>query len=452
MFDYKDLNFDFDGDGILDSHAEVFDSDGDGIEDALSIDYDGDGVADSVLFDLDQDGVLDAAFYDSNGDGIFDYGEVDTNGDGVIDTALMDTDGDGVTDMMLIDYDQDGVPDVTLIDTNGDGIFDTRMTEIDTNSDGVADIFVEEHDYDQDGTFESAREYHDLDHDGVFDEVIKSYDSDGDGLIDTFTTYMDQDGDGRVDGMIQEQFFDRDGDGVIDTYLFQADVDGDNSFDVVNMYDYDASIGELELITIGGAGGYISGTYAEELKQFDPDLVDMDDVSGDPSRAMEEWEFQGETNRCALYSQKFVIEELTGEDIDIEAFADIAEENGWFAEDNGTSLLNMNKMLDHYGIQNEMSFHNGISDIEECLESGGKVIVSIDADEIWYGESDDIFTPGDGANHAVEVIGVDHTDPDNPMVILNDSGSPNGCGEMVPLDDFMDAWEDGDYQMIECIG
>lgn len=75
-----------------------------------------------------------------------------------------------------------------------------------------------------------------------------------------------------------------------------------------------------------------------------------------------------------------------------------------------------------------MSFHNDIDDIRECLESGGKVIVSIDADEIWFGESDDLFTPGDGPNHAVEVIGIDYSNPDEPMVILNDSGNPNGCG------------------------
>ena len=79
-----------------------------------------------------------------------------------------------------------------------------------------------------------------------------------------------------------------------------------------------------------------------------------------------------------------------------------------------------------------------------------KGIVAIDANEIWYGEGDDLFSPSSGANHAVEVIGIDYSDPDHPMVILNDSGSPNGKGEMVPLGDFMDAWKDGECQMIKC--
>lgn len=79
---------------------------------------------------------------------------------------------------------------------------------------------------------------------------------------------------------------------------------------------------------------------------------------------MEEWEFQGDTNRCALYSQKFVIEELTGKDVPIEDIVDIATENGWFSEDSGTASLNMTKVLDAYGIENEMSFHNDIDDIK----------------------------------------------------------------------------------------
>ena len=97
-----------------------------------------------------------------------------------------------------------------------------------------------------------------------------------------------------------------------------------------------------------------------------------------------------------------------------------------------------------------MSFHNSIDDIENCLNNGGKVIVSIDANEIWYGHDNNIFSPASSANHAVEVIGVDRSDPEHPMVILNDSGNPNGRGEMIPLDIFEATWGDGDSQMIAC--
>ena len=378
MFDYNELNFDFDGDGIPDSHADFFDSDGDGIVDTAAVDFDGDGVADAMLFDSNQDGMWDAAGMDLDGDGIFE-------------TEMSDTDGDGIMD-------------TTGSDSNGDGIIDTYHTELDTDGDGRIDTIIDGNDYDQDGVVESQTIYRDYDNDGVYDEVTKGYDSDGDGVIDQVVTYYDFDGDGNEDQIIREQWT-----------------------------------------------GNVAGVCADELGNFDPSKANMNAVSGNPVLSMKEWEYQGDTGRCALYSQKFVIEELTHREIDIEELADLAEKNGWFSEESGTPLLNMDKVLDYYGVHNEMSFHNDITDIERCLRSGGKVIVAIDADEIWYGENDDLFTPGDGPNHAVEVIGIDHTNPNNPMVILNDSGNPNGCGEMVPLETFLDAWEDGNCQMISCI-
>ena len=43
------------------------------------------------------------------------------------------------------------------------------------------------------------------------------------------------------------------------------------------------------------------------------------------------------------------------------------------------------------------------------------------------------------ANHAVEVIGIDETDPRNVKVIVNDPGVADGCGKVVSLDTFNQA-------------
>jgi len=413
MFDFKDLNYDFDGDGVPDSHAD---------------------------------------FFDTNGDGIVDMVEIDRNGDGVPDAIFSDSNQDGIWDSAMMDTDFDGSFDTQLFDSNGDGIIDTYHSELDTDHDGIVDTIIKGHDYNQDGTIESQTTYHDLDGDGNYEEVIKGHDSNGDGIIDDITTYHDYNHDGNEDSAIREQFFDRDGDGKIDTYILNSDVDGNHSFEATEIYNIDAETGVIELPQFSTSLiGNISGVCIDELKNFDPTKADMNAISGDPAKSMQEWEFQGNSGRCALYSQKFVIDELTHRDVDIEELADFAEKNGWFNEDSGTPLLNMDKVLNHYGVHSEMSFHNEFSDLQRDLEAGKKVIVAIDADEIWYGENDDLFTPGDGPNHAVEVIGVDHSDPNNPMVILNDSGNPNGCGEMVPMDAFLDAWEDGNCQMISCI-
>lgn len=426
MFDFTDLNFDFDGDGVMDSHADFIDSDGDGVLDTAAVDTDGDGILDTVFTDSNQDGMWDS--------------------------VLMDTDSDGIFDTQMSDLDGDGIMDTTGIDSNGDGIMDTFHSELDLDHDGIVDTIIEGNDYNQDGTIESQTTYRDTDGDGQFDEVVKEYDRDGDGIMDDVSSFQDFDNDGNEDMEIRERLMDLDGDGKIDTYVVQSDTDGDHEFDTLEVYEVDAETGELELVPISvNTMGNVSGVCVDDLENFDPANADPDAVSGDPGRSMQEWEFQGETGRCALYSQKFVIEELTNQEIDIEELADLAEKNGWFSEDSGTPLLNMDKVLEYYGVHSDMSFHNDFSDLQRDLEAGKKVIVAIDSDEIWYGENDDLFTPGDGPNHAVEVIGVDHSDPDNPMVILNDSGNPNGCGEMVPLDTFLDAWEDGNCQMISCM-
>lgn len=301
-------------------------------------------------------------------------------------------------------------------DTNGDGLDDFWTACFDTNGDGFADTFVKATDYNADGNPDSLTTYADTNNDGVFDAVTKVYDGDADGVVDTVKLFVDSDGNGFADG---------------DPVIYKFD-DADGTF----MPIYQASS--------------ISGTTLFQLDNFRPNKTYPQDITGDPQASIEYWECQGNTNRCALYSQKFVIEELTGQEIDIDNFADVAKENGWFTEDGGTTFLDTNKMLDYYNVENKMGFHKEISDIENCLNDGGRVIVSIDADQIWTGKDSDIFSPYSGANHAVEVIGIDRTNPSSPMVILNDSGSPTGKGEMVPLDVFKETWESGDCQMIEC--
>jgi len=349
--------------------------------------------------------------FDSNGDGFPDtYVEMyDTSGDGYLDSATMlyDTNGDGYADTII-----------EAADTNKSGQYDTFMALQDTTGDGMADVVVKAHDYDQDGLIDSTTTYQDTNHDGRYDTVVKEYDSDGDSIMDKSEVYVDAYGTGNAD--------------------------------YHEVYDIDPTTGQL--VPAMATGYNIGGTLYTELEQFQPDDNYPNGISGDPAESMTYWECQGDTNRCALYSQKFVIEELNPSvgEIDIEEFAEIAKEHGWFTEEGGTTFLNMNNMLDYYGIENEMSFHNSIDDIEECLNNGGKVIVSIDCHEIWYGEDNNIFAPESSSNHAVEVIGINRTDPNHPMVILNDSGTQNGRGEMVPLDVFEGAWEDGDCQMIEC--
>lgn len=188
-------------------------------------------------------------------------------------------------------------------------------------------------------------------------------------------------------------------------------------------------------------------TSIDELENFNPE--ESNDLYN-AGEAMEIWECQGDTNRCAQFSQLFIIEEIYGITIDPDEFCAISEANGWFDEQGGTTLENMNKMLDYFGIENEMSQGKSIDDLLDCLENGGRAIVAVDSGEYWDNEDfwDDLFNPN-GVDHAIEVIGFD---PETNSVIVNDSGNPNGCGSKIPLDTFLDAWEDSGNFMVEVPG
>lgn len=188
-----------------------------------------------------------------------------------------------------------------------------------------------------------------------------------------------------------------------------------------------------------------TSTTADELENFNP--AESNDLFNS-GEAMEYWEFQGDTNRCAQYSQLFVIEEFYDVRIDPDEFCAFSEANGWFSEEGGTSIQDMNKMLDYFGIDNELSDGNTMDDLMDCLENGGRVIVAIDSGEYWCGEDmwEDYFDPY-GADHAIEVIGYN---PETNCVIVNDSGNHDGCGCEIPLETFADAWADSNNTMIEC--
>lgn len=79
-------------------------------------------------FDTNGDGIIDQVGSDTNGDGVLDEWQLDTDGDGTIDQAAFDTGGDGVPDMIVIDPNEDGVPDSWQYDTDGDGYYDEFIT------------------------------------------------------------------------------------------------------------------------------------------------------------------------------------------------------------------------------------------------------------------------------------------------------------------------------------
>ena len=390
--------------------------------------------------------------------------------------------------------------EISYEETEEDFDFDEETDEIDNpidliysddlNDDGQADVMVSEIDVDGDGVSDGLVYAEDLDFDGKADVLYAQLDTDGDGDVDTeaisFISYNE-------DGTAEEYFAvaqDLDDDGVMEDVQFGSNeitaeeaegidifglLSGDAQYETDDTVDFDdvdvetepeesipedlyeesdyeyVDDGDIVLPTIPYDDTDDNGTFAEELDNFDPADADQDGVMGDPEEALDFWEFQGNTYRCAVYSQKFVIEEYLDREVSIEELVEVATENEWFDENYGTPIAYMDKLLDYYGVPNEVSYDNTIEDLADSLNDGHRVIVSVDADEYWFGENDDdMYVPGDGVNHAIEVIGIDASDPDNVVVIVNDSGTPNGQGLEIPVETFMDAWEDGNCHMVEC--
>ena len=360
----------------------------------------------------------------------------DTNNDGQYDTVET-----------YAGFDAYGNPTHYEIsyDTDHNGMMDTVMG-VDMNEYGQQVDTYESYDYDQDGRMDMTKLYVDNTGDGEFDQVTTTrLDTSDSDVVMTMDTQIDLSGNHQADQGINMQFIDQTGNGEPDIVHLEL-TDGQGNVLEQQDMTYEEFINMNQM-------NYSSACMGENLAaQFNPNDADPDAVAGTPAEDMEHWEYQGQTGRCAIYAQKFAIEAITGREIPIEELVAVAEENGWFVpgENEGTVSLNMDKLVEYYGVENEMSFNNDIESLEEALNDGHKVIVSVDSGQIWKGEENDIFSPETTADHAVEVIGIDRTDPENPMVVLNDSGTPNGRGELVPLEVFENAWSAGDSQMIEC--
>lgn len=158
---------------------------------------------------------------------------------------------------------------------------------------------------------------------------------------------------------------------------------------------------------------------------------------------------QPDDHSCALRSQQIILRDF-GIDIPFEDLEQIALEAGVYSE-KGTYTYDIGKVLEIAGVGMHQVYGSTIFDLTHELSQGHRVIVSVDADELWYNDRivdkaknwlNDVIGK-QGGNHALIVAGVE-VNPDNPndvKVVLTDPGS-GGLRIEYPLDQFMDAWQD----------
>lgn len=161
---------------------------------------------------------------------------------------------------------------------------------------------------------------------------------------------------------------------------------------------------------------------------------------GNPQAAAPYWRYQiGED--CGLMAVADVVGQVTGKEpsqVGIElrgVFTRSEVHHGGVYRFDGTSPQDMVLLLNKYGVQSQLTTGNTLQQMEQDLAGGRKVIAAINAETIWN------YRPGQGqrteADHAVVVTGVDTR---NNIVHLNDSGTPSGRNEQIPLATFTQAW------------
>ena len=197
------------------------------------------------------------------------------------------------------------------------------------------------------------------------------------------------------------------------------------------------------------------------IPDFLPDPVSSpQDGSTDLDRAIdnlfeimdptEHYHYQEAPNSCAVAVQTDILNDF-GINVSEAELRDLGEDLGVFTESGGTPLEDVGKLLEHFGVEVERGRHFDLEDLMEAKANGEKVIIGLDAAEIWHTpgiEDHPLETMTGGlfdraaAGHAVEFKGVVEDVAGNHYVVIDDPGHPYGHNVRIPLEDFDDAWDD----------
>jgi len=180
------------------------------------------------------------------------------------------------------------------------------------------------------------------------------------------------------------------------------------------------------------------------LAQADPN----GQMYGDPQAAARYWRYQ-HGDDCGLMAVADVVGQVTGREpmqIGVElrgVFTKSEAHRGSVYRFDGTSPEDMVVLLQKYGVQSQLTTGNSMQTVEQDLAGGRKLIAAVNAETIWN------YRAGQGQrsepDHAVVVTGVD---TGAGVVHLNDSGTPNGRDEQIPMTTFTQAWSTGNNLLI----
>lgn len=167
----------------------------------------------------------------------------------------------------------------------------------------------------------------------------------------------------------------------------------------------------------------IKGVYTEAM-----DELGYRDVVEDLGR----WKQQEREYSCAVQVQKWIISEETDKEFSEAELREIGFEKGWYSDNQGTYLEDIGKLSEINGLKYERFDNLSMDELIALKSTGANIILGVDSQLLGRPSLPKEFK----VNHAVELIGFDFSDKENPKVILNNPGRSSGRGEVYPMDIF----------------
>lgn len=157
------------------------------------------------------------------------------------------------------------------------------------------------------------------------------------------------------------------------------------------------------------------------------------------------WFSQEVNGYCGPTAAAFLLNQFTGAGINNPEFmVEQAVNMGYMGDPTqGMTTDALAGLLTSSGLPAEV-VQSGIYDLAAKLEMGYGVIACVDSGELWAEEEDMMYED----NTPDHVLVVSEIDFNMQTVTLLDSGFDGGDGFEVPLDQFLDAWEDSNYELV----
>lgn len=159
--------------------------------------------------------------------------------------------------------------------------------------------------------------------------------------------------------------------------------------------------------------------------------------------------FQGRDPICAIRCQEMILRDY-GIQIPKEELTEYATEQGWY-HGTGTKPRDVGNLLETCNVETHSQHCDSVYDLINELKEGHRVIVGVDAHELWAEpgtEEYEFYRNLTNADHALIVtsVNIDPEHPENATVVLTDPG--NGSIMEYDFEKFAHSWKDSNYFMM----